>query len=225
MKNLLLLAFSLFATASFAQATFSMNPDTASVTVDIYETDIEAHNEMTNLTSSSRQIKWERTIISMDPDTLQTQVCDPIACFASWVDTHTFTLEANATIPMIVHLLKKLEQDASAIVQLKITDLAAPDNPQFSYYIFNSESSSTDDLLPAANVKLFPNPVTEYFTLENAEEVARIRVFATDGRRVAEFAPLAGQQYSIADQPAGNYVVALESKSGQVFQAISIRKN
>ena len=125
MKNLLLLAFSLFATASFAQATFSMNPDTASVTVDIYETDIEAHNEMTNLTGTSRQIKWERTIISITPDTLVTQVCDPIACFAYWVDTHTFTLEANATIPMIVHLLKKLEQDASAIVQLVNQQLLA----------------------------------------------------------------------------------------------------
>jgi len=225
MKNLLLLAFSLFAFSAFAQATFEMTPDTASITVDLDGTDIEIHNEMTNLTSVNRSIKWERTIISLEPDTLDTQVCDPVACFAAWIDTHTFTLYADTTIPMIVHLLKKQDHDASAIIQLKLTDLADPNNPQYSYYVFNSAASGTNDLLPAANVKLYPNPVVESFTLENADEVGRIRLVALDGRQLAAFTPVSGQQYSLTGQPAGTYIIALESKTGQLFQAIEIHKN
>ncbi|HRI58117.1 MAG TPA: T9SS type A sorting domain-containing protein [Saprospiraceae bacterium] len=225
MKKLLLLCLPFFATAAFAQATFQMNPDTVNVGVELDNTDIEAHNLMTNLTSTNRSIKWERTIISMEPDTLKTQVCDPVACFAYWIDTHTFTLTADTTIPMIVHLLKDLDQDASAIVQLKITDLADPGNPQYSYYVFNSAASGTNEQLPAANVKLYPNPVVESFTLENADAVSRIRVFSLDGRQVAVFAATSGQTYSLATQPVGAYIVALESKTGKVFQALEVRKN
>ncbi len=225
MKKLLLLCFSLFATAAFAQATFQMNPDTVYTPVELDNTDIEAHNLMTNLTSTNRDIKWERTIISMDPDTLETQICDPVACFASWIDTHTFILTADTTIPMIVHLLKDLDQDASGIVQLKFTDLADPNNPQYSYYVFNSAASGTHEQLPAANVKLYPNPVVESFSLENADEVSRVRVFSIDGRQVAIFTAAPGQTYSIADQPIGAYIVALESKTGKVFQAVEVRKN
>lgn len=226
MKNFFLLVLSLFATTTFAQATFEMSSDTASVYVDLDLFDVEVHNEMTNLTSTDRFIKWERTVISIEPDTLYTRICDPDACFAEWVDTHTFLLTADTTIPMIVHLYKQIGQDASAIVQLRFTDQTTPGDAQFSYYIFNSAASlSTDDKLPAANVKLYPNPVVESFSLDNAEEVARIRVFSTDGRQVAAFEPSFGQTYSLATQPAGAYVVALESKSGKIFQAIAIRKD
>lgn len=225
MKNLLLLAFSLFATCAFAQATFDMAPDTVSVVVDLELTDVEAHNDMHNLTGDTLDIKWERTVISIDPDTLYTRVCDPIQCYAEWIDTKTFELMPDTTVPMIVHLYKAEGQDASAIVQLKFTNLADPGNPQYSYYIFNSAASGTNDVLPAANVKLFPNPVVESFSLDNAGEVSRIRVFSSDGRQVAVFNASAGQMYSLAGQSAGAYVVALESKSGKVFQAIGIRKD
>jgi hypothetical protein len=226
MKNLLLLVFTLFTTAAaFTQATFTMTPDTVSVVVELEQTDVEVHNEMTNLTGIDRSIKWERTIIEMNPDTLETQICDPDACFASWVSTHTFNLKAATTVPIIVHLLKDEGQDGCGIVQLKFTDLADPGNPQYSYYVFECAASGTNEQLPAANVKLYPNPVVESFSLDNADEVSRIRVFSSDGRQVAVFDAAAGQMYPIAGQPAGAYVVALESKSGKVFQAIGIRKN
>lgn len=225
MKNLLLLAFAFFATSAFAQATFHLSPDTVSVIVDLEETEIIAENHITNLTGNNISIKWERIVNEIDPDTLFTRVCDPVQCYAEWVDTKTFTLPGDTTVPMSVHLFKNVGQDASAFVQVKYTDTAHPDAPQYSYYIFNSAASGTNDILPAANVKLFPNPVVESFSLDNADEVARIRVFSTDGRQVAVFNAAAGQTYSLAGQTAGTYVVALESKSGKIFQAIGIRKN
>ena len=55
-------------------------------------------------------------------------------------------------------------------------------------------------------------------------EVAGVRLFALDGRQVAYFEPSAGQRYSVADQPAGTYIVALLAKNGKVFQAVEVRK-
>ncbi len=210
------------ATAS-AQATFDVFPDTVSVSAPINQLDVEADNQIQNLTNVNRNIKWERTVISINPDTLKTQVCDPNACYATWISTKAFTLTAGTTMPMIVHLLNNSGGPANAVVQLKFTDQGDQANPQYAYYIFDASLVGTHDL-PAANVRLFPNPVVESFSLENAEEVSRVHIFSLEGRRIAVFNASAAGNYSLANQPAGSYLVALESKEGKLFQAIQIKK-
>lgn len=225
MKNLLFTLFIALFTGSTAIAqTFNLSPDTVSISAPMNQYDVEIHNDLTNLTNNSRSIRWERSIISMDPDTLLTQICDPNACYLPPVSTKIYNIAANATVPMIVHFLNNSGGPASAIVQLKYTDLADPTNPQFSYYIFDASLTGTDEQLPAANVKLFPNPVVESFSLGNAEEVGRIRVYGTDGRLVLNQIAQANNIYSLAGLPAGTYLVALQSKSGKLFQAIKVVK-
>lgn len=226
MKKLIFtLALALFTCVfAFAQ-TFFMHPDTVSVEAPGDEYDAEVHNDIDHLPSDGDTVfmKWERTIL-VNPDNWPIQVCDPEACFAPWIDTNTFPLVTDTVI--IVHLLNEnYVEPYYAVVQLEFTDLANPDESQFSYYIFNVGVVGTDEQQPAANVKLFPNPVVESFSLDNADDVNRILVFSSDGRQVADFQPNAGQFYSLAGQPAGHYAIALEGKSGKVFQVISIRKN
>lgn len=224
MKNLVFtLLLALFAGATAFAQTFNLSPDTVITIVTIDSTDISAHNDLTNLTNVSRNIRWERTIISIDPDTLLTQICDPNACYLPPVSTKVYTIAANATVPMIVHLLNNSGGPASAVVQLKYTDLADPANPQFSFYFYEA-IVGTDEQLPAANVKLFPNPFVESFTLDNAEEVAQIRVYGTDGRMVLNQIAQPDNVYSLAGQPAGTYLVALQSKGGKIFQGIKVVK-
>lgn len=227
MKKLLFTpVFALLATTCATAQTFSMSPDTAVIFTTSDVSDIEVHNDMTNLTNEDITIEWVRTVL-INPDTLETQVCDPNACYAPWIETKTFTLKADTTIPMIIHLLNPDGVDPYyAVVQLKYTDLANPIAPQYSYYIFNvGMASSTDSPTPVANVKLYPNPVVESFSLGNADEVRRVLVFSTDGRQVAAFNATPNSTYPLAGQPAGTYLVALEAQNGRVFQTISVRKD
>lgn len=226
MKKLIFtLAFALFSCAfAFAQ-TFSMSPDTVSVEAAGDEYDVEVHNDIHHLIAAGDTVfvKWKRTIL-VNPDNWDVQVCDTEACFAAWVDTNTFPLLSDTF--MIVHLINaNFVEPYYAVVQLEFTDVANPDDAQYSYYIFNIGTSSTDGPAPAANVNLFPNPVVKSFSLENADDVRRIVVFSSDGRQVATFQPSAGQTYSLAGQPSGAYAVALEAQNGKIFQVISIRKN
>lgn len=226
MKNLLFTLALVFFTASCAFAqTFSMNPDTVSVNAPAEQYDVEVHNDMTNLTSDTVQMKWERTIL-INPNNLDVQICDPEACFAPWIETNVFPLTPDTIIPIIAHILNPESiEPYYAMVQLKLYDIAHPDAPEYSYYIFNIGVSGTNNPAPAANVKLFPNPVVESFSLENADDVRRVLVFSTDGRQVAAFDASTGNSYSIADQPAGTYMVALEAKDGKVFQTVPVRKD
>lgn len=225
MKNLIFtLALTLFAAVSaHAQATFDLSPDTVSVSAPVNVNPVIAYNQIINLTNTARNIRWDRTVVTISPDTLTTQVCDINACYDSTVNSYFFQLAANATGNISMYVNNNSGGPASALVRLKFTDLNSGFN-QTAVYIFDASLVGTEDL-PVANVKLFPNPVVESFSLGNDAEVHRVRVFALDGRLAALFEASPGQTYSLVGLPTGAYIVALESKNGKIFQAIEVRKD
>ena len=221
----LLLALFAFAHVAFTQATFSLTPQNVSVVVADSTKDAEAINTIQNLQNVSKTIRWTRTVICIDPNNGLTQICDLVTCYFATVSTRTFTLAASASGPIITHFLKDAGVPGSAIIALHFENVANPADSVTSIYTFNACGvSGTAEQLPEANVQLFPNPVTEYFTLQNADAVANIRVYATDGRQVANFEATPGAQYPLTALTAGNYYVALLDQYQRVFQALQIEK-
>jgi Secretion system C-terminal sorting domain len=219
MKNLLstlLFAFGICAMAQ-AQATFMISPSPASATGAVDQGDVPVDAHIVNLTAATLPLKWERQVINLTSG-CETAVCDPNVCWARHISFRNFDLDPNATGDMLVHFYNN-GAPCAGIVHVKVSNRDFPQDSIVGVYLFNQSSSAKD--LPAANVKLFPNPVTEYFSLENAENVATIRVFSLDGREVARFEN-ANQNVYYLRQPAGNYVIALEDKNGQAFQALEI---
>lgn len=206
-----------------AQATFTVAPNPVSVLVDPSVSDAPADALITNLTAHPKNIKWERIIIEL-PATMQTQVCDPNLCWLPSVSSKTFTLNANQTGDLIVHFLNPQHVVGNAIVHIKLTNLDDPNEVLTAVFNYSSATSGVNDL-PKATVKMFPNPTTDRFTLEGADAVVALRVFALDGRQAAFLNATPDQQYSLADLPAGAYILSLLDKDGRSFQALEINKN
>jgi hypothetical protein len=188
-------------------------------------TDAGGTNTIKNLTNASLTVKWTRTIYCINPDTAETQICDPNICYATTVSTKSFTLAPNASGPIIAHFLKEYNVHGSAIVALHFEKSTNPADSVTSYYYFNScTTTAAQEPLPEANVQLFPNPVSDFFTLTHADAVNQIRVFTISGRLVTTFTAKPDGTYPVAGLPAGNYLVALYDKQERVFQAIKLIK-
>ncbi|MBK8555137.1 MAG: T9SS type A sorting domain-containing protein [Lewinellaceae bacterium] len=216
--------FLLLGVTMSGQATFAIEPLTVSKVAHPDSTDVENHVEVINLTTNSLSINWERVIIDIGQG-CQTQVCDPFACFADFISTHTFNLPGSDTADLIVHLINHTGSPCCAIVHLKVKDVADPSNIITAVYLFNDcAGSSAKDQFPAANVKLLANPVAEYFELQNDVDVAQIRLYDIQGRLVEYLKGGAGQRYNVSDLTPGTYILALEEKNGNVFQAIEMVK-
>lgn len=228
MKNLLftsLFAFGLTPLA-FAQnsSAFSVTPNPCDTitTSDTY--DSPAHGHVHNISSSPVTIKWERNEVYLTPN-ITTAVCDPVQCWFPGVGTKSFGLAPNTGGELTVHFYNAAfdpGQAGSGIVHLKMTNLGNPADTMTAVFTYSTLTGTKD--FPAANVKLFPNPTIDYFTLENAEDVVSMRVFALDGREMARFVNNSDNTYSIAQLPVGNYVLSFEDKNGQLFQAVEIHK-
>lgn len=228
MKNLiftLLLLFGLFQTLG-AQSAYHVypNPSDTITTSDTY--DSPAHGEIKNVSNSTISVKWERHEVFLTSN-ITTAVCDPVTCWFPGISTKTFQLEKDSFGQLTVHFYNAASDPApgqagSGIVHLKLTNLNNAADTLTAVYTYSTLTGTKD--LPAPTVKLFPNPTADFFTLEQAEEVASMRLFTLDGRIVARFESSADNTYSIANQPVGNYVLSFEDKNGQLFQAVEIHK-
>lgn len=225
MKNLLVTLFFAFALAQIAAAqnpsAYEVHPNPSDVVTAMDNFDSAAHGDIANTSSDSITIRWERHIISITPG-IETAVCDPVQCWFPTVDSKTFGLNHDSTGELTVHFYNASGQAASGIVHLKLTNLHNAADTMTVVYTYSTLTGTGE--LPEANVKLFPNPTTEFFTLENASGVGFMRLFTLDGREVARFTASPDNTYSIANQPAGNYVLSFEDKNGQLFQAVELHK-
>ena len=181
MKNLFTTLFFAFLMLQIAQAQglsayeVHPNPSDTITTADIY--DSPAHGEIRNLIQDTVKIKWVRTEVFLTPN-ITTAVCDPVTCWSDAVNTKTFQLLQDSMGQMTVHFYNHAfnqgsGEAGSGIVHLKLTNLENPADTLTVVYTYSTLTGTKD--FPDAQVKLFPNPTTDYFTLENAQEVACMR--------------------------------------------------
>ncbi|MEQ1744876.1 MAG: T9SS type A sorting domain-containing protein [Saprospiraceae bacterium] len=217
----LCLGFSAFVSA---QSSFSVSETEVWEIVPLNATDVEGHFTITNTTNTTQTIRWTRTEVNITPG-CETQVCDINLCYLPFVSTRTFDLPANATGNIIMHFLNPDSiVGASGVIRLKMTNENIPADSATVTFLFTPSTSGTDSPLPLANVKVYPNPTTDYFLLENADAVQRIRLFSLDSREVANFTANPAERYSLASQPSGTYILVLEDEQGRAFQAAELVK-
>lgn len=226
MKRLIstLLLLTGFSALVSAQSTFSVSATEVWEIAPHNNPDVEGHFTITNTTNASQTIRWTRTVVNIT-NGCETQICDINLCYLPVVSTRTFNLDANSTGNIIMHFLNyDTIMGAAGVIRLKMTNENVPADSVTVTHLFTSPLSSTDNPLPKADVKVFPNPTADYFLLENAEAVHRIRLFSLDSREVTRYTATPGERYSVANQPAGAYILVLEDKDGRVFQAAELVK-
>jgi hypothetical protein len=228
MKKILtifLLALAQFANAQNGSA-FEVHPNPIDTMTTPDTFDSVAKGKISNVSGDTVRLRWQRTEIFLSPG-ITSAVCDPVTCWDTPVSAKSFELGIDSFGQMTVHFYNEFfdpppGQAGSGIVKLKITNLDNPADTLTVLYSFSTITGTNE--LPAATVRLFPNPTTDRVTLENAADVALMRLYTMDGREVARFEANAENSYSIANQPVGSYVLSLEDKFGRLFQAVEIQK-
>jgi hypothetical protein len=74
------------------------------------------------------------------------------------------------------------------------------------------------------SVSVFPNPATEFITVNNEEAVKTVQIFNFTGRKMKNFDIVKGERYDIADLPNGLYFVQLLGKNNKVLATQRLTK-
>ncbi len=226
MRHLLLLStlYLSFFTHLQAQQTFTLTPNPViGEYVDDYIN--EGRATIKNTTSNTHNFRWKRTIIRLDNDsTCYTAVTDPYLHWYHAVSEKNFTMDAGQEGPLYVTLYDFEQAGCCAIVQMKVKNLDVPtDSIEAYYYLRSCQPLAVLDL-QKSSVQVFPNPVAQYFSLQNAKFVHRLTLCDASGKMLKRMQANTEHRYGISDLPLGTFYLVLGNKDGGILQVLQFQK-
>jgi hypothetical protein len=74
------------------------------------------------------------------------------------------------------------------------------------------------------DIKVFPNPATDYIGITNSQKVQQIRIYNLVGRQMKDFEAVQGEKYYVGDLPRGMYLVQLIDANKRVIITRRVNK-
>jgi hypothetical protein len=87
-----------------------------------------------------------------------------------------------------------------------------------------SNGSTSLDLV-ADELKVFPNPTTDYFQISNGSNIKKIVVYNIFGKEVKTFFHYNNAQHEVSDIKSGMYIVKMIDEKNKVIKSVKLHKN
>lgn len=227
MKQKLLLLFLFFSFSLSAQVTLTLTEPDGSTTALSTDEDITAKGFLKNESDDTLTIMWKRNIIKLT-DGWETAVCDKNLCYLPFYGE---TSEADGTHLILapgeesnfdIHVYPN-GNEGEAIVELTATDISNAENTVTGTFNFNQMSTSTFSI-QQPEIKIFPNPTTNYISLTDNHSVERLVIYNIVGRPVKLFDANRSNYYNVADLPTGMYLVRLMGEKDKTIKTVRLSK-
>ena len=207
--------------------TITLTPQIVNAGVSLDSFEVKAKATMKNTSTTSKKFVWRRTIIAMT-NGWQSLVCDAQACWASTVNDapEQLILAAGATSNMDVYI-RPNRIAGSATIEIKVFEFGNEANAVTGRYLFSSTTSTKDVAKNNASIKIYPNPATDYFSIQDDyEAVDRVIVYNMIGRAVKNYTVNNnnGNKYTLNDLPEGLYIIRLLNSRGATVKTIRLNK-
>lgn len=237
MKRALLLFLSIGLFAGL-QAQIMMEPAQATGWADLDDLstephDVKAHVSITNNSTETKSFRWVLTILDQ-PTEWAAAVCDVNACYNPGTVFEDFDLAPNQTSIMDAHAypsgdLQTLEGAVPGVgtYTIKVTEIGNTDNTATAEYeitVVGSPITTSLSELEIAQLRLFPNPATDFFQLEGPDGVEKITLYNLLGREVAQYQVNESQSYDISHLPRGMFLVALTDENEQILKTVRLQR-
>lgn len=217
------LLLSTFLGISTISAQITLELDTM-ITQVIESDDIVAHNSFTNILPQQKTIKWVRSIIDIT-DGWTIAICDNNSCYIPSVSEEEIDLGPSATSVLDVHLYPNGIYEGYALLEVNLSHANDPNTNVTAVFVYDSELSTSTDNLSSFTFKVYPNPSTGLFTIENQDDViSSVRVNAMSGPQLLHLNMGQRQFMDLGKLPAGMYMMQMLDKKGLVLETKLVSK-
>ncbi len=183
--------------------------------------DVEFTTYLTNASDSDLNLRWTST--PNVPNGWINFVCDTEQCYPPGVETADFPIAAGATVPIKVTFRASTQEQGN--MGLRIFEIDDPNNKVDANFVMNGVMTSNTDDLALENIKIYPNPASNYIKLSNSYDIERLEIFNVIGRKVKSFHDLAeGTLHDISDLARGIYLVRMIDRNNDILITKRISK-
>ncbi len=156
-------------------------------------------------------------------------VCDINTCYAPGVETCPETkpnlLNPGESLTFNIYLNPK-EVEGMDDLELRLFNVNNSEDTYLtaSLYYEVAVVSNVLDQDVQAEFKLFPNPTSDYFQIENDDNIHMVSLHSVVGKEIAQYKHEIGQAYSVSDLSSGFYMARLIDESGRTLKIIRFNK-
>lgn len=219
-KNLLTSLFLLIGFTMFGQLTFS--PDPLSFSSDTTVERAEYKFTITN-TRNTTQTFWWNIDRGNSPDEWVYAVCDINQCYLDGIESCPCgipnELAGGDSYEFKIYLLANGTVDASDLT-FNVTSDCEGNNLSVAIPIALEATGSTSSIdigSDLSELRVYPNPSTEYFQITNDTDVSQIVVSNIIGKKVIETTHYKGESHNVSYLDKGIYLVRMIDKASNIL--------
>jgi hypothetical protein len=178
-----------------------------------------------NISATTQKIKWKRKYTQFASG-CESTICD-LLCYSSNINESPkeLVLLPNQSVPIESHFYKECAQNGGT--SFRMTFHPSNDLTNVLYtVVFNCGTTTNVSDLEKENIKITPNPVSQYFKIKDANNsVGAINIYNMTGRLIKNLDQSDSDEYFIGDLPSGLYLVRLSDKNNKTIKTLRINKN
>jgi hypothetical protein len=182
-----------------------------------------------NTSNSTKRFAWKRTIVAMTSG-WQALVCDAKGCWNAQNSESSEQIDVapNSTSILDVNI-RPNHTAGSATIEVKVYEIGNEANAVTGRYLFTTTTTATRESAKSnASVRIFPNPATDFFSIQDDYDVVeRVVVYNMIGRVMKNYSTNSnnGNKYTMTDLPEGLYVIRLLNSRGGTVKTIRLNKS
>jgi hypothetical protein len=208
-----------------AQITVTITPNAIATAVNPDSFEVKGKATMKNTSTQTKKFTWVRNILSLSTG-WQALICDNKSCWGAAVGAapEQIELAPNGTSNLDVYI-RPNNKGGSASVEVRVSEVGNDANAVVGKYTFSSTTPTKDIKNNGSNVRIYPNPATDYFMLmDNNDAVDRVVIYNIIGRQVRSFRAIEGMKYTVNDLPEGIYIIRLLNGGGNTIKTVRLNK-
>lgn len=224
--HLLFILFSMLSFTAFSQ--FDYNQTDFEVAFDPKNTyDIQTDLILTNTTTEDQDFIWNVEVVEMSEE-WNFYVCDFNKCygpgFAAIDEDSKCVLAGSAEGTINFHLQPDATAGAATFRFHLTNSQDATDIIQTVTFVFNTPVNTSEEDI--AGISIFPNPVSNFFQLENPNNVVSyIQIYDILGKKAMEFNVNGETSFDVSSLHNGRYFARIFDEEGQSLKVIRLIKS
>jgi hypothetical protein len=185
--------------------------------------------KVTNNGTANAQVWWKINKSNL-PLAWQVYMCDSRQCYTPSVDATPQTkpneIEPGKTQTWTLHLNpNEVVGSGKIFIQLfsdkTLKTLLAETDKEATIVADRSLSTSN---FATSDIKVYPNPTDDFFTIKNDANIAKVMVYNIIGKEVESFKHYVGAVYNVSDYIRGIYIIKLVDAKGKTVRSIRLNK-
>lgn len=166
-----------------------------------------------DIPGGQRTFIWERTEQYLSPG-WTSAVCDLNRCYIETVAIQSFRVGPGIESTMDIHNYTNSTTGDSSIILIKMYEEGIPETFITQKYKFVNSKISSSKEIAYDDVRIYPNPASEYFMIENDNfSVNNLEIYNIAGKFVTRYDTTDHNKYDIKDLAKGLYLVRLNGKN------------